>query len=87
MRNFMGSPKGFCFNWSALGRRSKETVASSRVNCGTETGILDDNQVANYATSEPVDALRPWSRRGSIYPRDPDFACKARPVLDLYHRR
>jgi hypothetical protein len=33
------------------------------------------------------DALRPWSRRSWIFPRDPDFAAKAGPVLDLYHRR
>ena len=33
------------------------------------------------------DALRPWSRRSWIFPRDPDFASKAGPVLDLYHRR
>ena len=32
------------------------------------------------------DALRPWSRRSWIFPRDPDFAAKAGPVLDLYHR-
>jgi hypothetical protein len=33
------------------------------------------------------DALRPWNRRSWIFPRDPDFAAKAAPVLDLYHRR
>jgi hypothetical protein len=33
------------------------------------------------------DALRPWSRRSWVFPRDPDFASKAGPVLDLYHRR
>jgi hypothetical protein len=33
------------------------------------------------------DALRPWSRRSWIFPRDPDFALKAGRVLDLYHRR
>jgi hypothetical protein len=32
------------------------------------------------------DALRPWSRRSWIFPRDPQFAQKAGPVLDLYHR-
>jgi hypothetical protein len=34
-----------------------------------------------------ADALRPWSRRSWIFPRDPQFAQKAGPVLDLYHRR
>jgi hypothetical protein len=33
------------------------------------------------------DAIRPWSHRSWIFPRDPDFAGKAGPVLDLYHRR
>ena len=33
------------------------------------------------------DALRPWSHRSWIFPRDPQFAEKAGPVLDLYHRR
>jgi hypothetical protein len=33
------------------------------------------------------DALRPWSHRSWIFPRDPDFATKAGRVLDLYHRR
>lgn len=32
------------------------------------------------------DALRPWNRRSWIFPRDPDFATKAGPILDLYHR-
>ena len=34
-----------------------------------------------------ADALRPWSRRSWVFPRDPQFAEKAGPVLDLYHRR
>ena len=33
------------------------------------------------------DAIRPWSRRSWVFPRDPRFAEKAGPVLDLYHRR
>jgi hypothetical protein len=32
------------------------------------------------------DAIRPWTRRSWIFPRDPDFASKAGFVLDLYHR-
>jgi hypothetical protein len=32
------------------------------------------------------DAIRPWHHRSWIFPRDPDFAAKAGPVLDLYHR-
>ena len=33
------------------------------------------------------DALRPWTHRSWIFPRDPDFARKAGRVLDLYARR
>ena len=33
------------------------------------------------------DAIRPWSHRSWVFPRDPDFAAKAGRVLDLYHRR
>lgn len=33
------------------------------------------------------DAIRPWSRRSWVFPRDPDFAAKAGRVLDLYARR
>ena len=29
------------------------------------------------------DALRPWQQRSWVFPRDPDFAAKAAPVLDL----
>jgi hypothetical protein len=34
-----------------------------------------------------ADAIRPWSHRSWIFPRDPDFAAKAGRVLDLYARR
>jgi hypothetical protein len=33
------------------------------------------------------DAIRPWTRRSWIFPKDPHFASKAGRVLDLYHRR
>jgi hypothetical protein len=33
-----------------------------------------------------TDALRPWQHRSWIFPRDPNFAVKAGPVLDLYER-
>src|SRR5579864_865535 len=32
------------------------------------------------------DALRPWQHRSWIFPRDPNFAVKAGPILDLYER-
>jgi hypothetical protein len=33
-----------------------------------------------------ADAIRPWTHRSWIFPRDPDFATKAGRVLDLYAR-
>lgn len=33
------------------------------------------------------DAIRPWSHRSWIFPRDPLFTAKAERVLDLYHRQ
>lgn len=33
------------------------------------------------------DALRPWQHRSWIFPRDPNFAARAGPILDLYERR
>jgi len=33
-----------------------------------------------------TDALRPWEHRSWIFPRDPNFAANAGPVLDLYER-
>ena len=32
------------------------------------------------------DAIRPWQHRSWVFPRDPEFAQKAAPVLDLYQR-
>lgn len=32
------------------------------------------------------DAIRPWSRKSWVFPRDPDFVANAGPVLDVYHR-
>jgi hypothetical protein len=34
-----------------------------------------------------ADAIRPWSWRSWVFPRDPDFRAKAGRVLDLYERR
>lgn len=31
-----------------------------------------------------ADAIRPWRHRSWLFPRDPDFATKAGPILDLY---
>jgi DDE superfamily endonuclease len=34
-----------------------------------------------------ADALKPWRHRSWIFPRDPQFAEKAGPILDLYAKR
>jgi hypothetical protein len=34
-----------------------------------------------------ADAIRPWRHRSWLFPRDPRFADRAGPILDLYHRR
>ena len=33
-----------------------------------------------------TDAFHPWQHRSWIFPRDPNFAANANPVLDLYER-
>src|SRR2546426_11675861 len=33
------------------------------------------------------DAIKPWQHRSWIFPRDPRFAERAGPILDLYHGR
>ena len=33
-----------------------------------------------------ADAIRPWTHRSWLFPRDPDFAKKAGPIMNLYHR-
>jgi hypothetical protein len=34
-----------------------------------------------------ADAIRPWRHRSWLFPRDPRFAERAGPILDLYQRR
>ncbi len=34
-----------------------------------------------------ADAIRPWRHRSWLFPRDPRFAERAGPILDLYHSR
>lgn len=54
--------------------------------------VLDRGLVASISGSTiwrwlTADAIRPWSHRSWIFPRDPQFASKAGRVLDLYARR
>jgi DDE superfamily endonuclease len=51
------------------------------------SGIVDRISTTTLWRWLGQDSLRPWRHRSWIFPRDPQFACKAGPVLDLYHRR
>jgi transposase len=50
-------------------------------------GIVVDVSASTVRRWLAADALKPWRHRPWIFPRDPDFAAKAAPVLDLYHRQ
>ena len=51
------------------------------------TGLVDDVSISTIWRWLEEDALKPWRHRSWIFPRDSDFAAKARVVLDLYQRR
>lgn len=56
------------------------------------TEVLERGLVARISNTTlwrwlTADAIRPWSHRSWIFPRDPQFAAKAGRVLDLYARR
>jgi len=53
--------------------------------------IKEDDMLAHISVSSVwrilnQDAIKPWRFRSWIFPRDPAFCEKARPVLDLYQR-
>jgi len=48
------------------------------------TASISDTTIWRWLAA---DALKPWRKRSWIFPRDPNFAARAAPVLDLYHRR
>ena len=52
-----------------------------------EAGIVADISGVTIWRWLHEDALRPWSRRSWIFPRDPDFVTRAGRALGLYHRR
>jgi transposase len=49
-------------------------------------GVVDSVSPSTVGRWLRADAIRPWRHRSWIFPRDPDFAGKAGPVLDLYDR-
>lgn len=62
-------------------RLSHADIAAEAVNRGI-VGSISDVTVWRWLSA---DAIRPWCHRSWIFPRDPNFAARAAPVLDLYH--
>jgi transposase len=65
-----------------LSRWSAAELADEAV----EAGIVADISASTVARWLAADAIKPWRHRSWIFPRDPEFAAKASPVLDLYQR-
>jgi hypothetical protein len=61
-------------------RLSHADIAAEAVARGI-VGSISDMTVWRWLSA---DAIRPWCHRSWIFPRDPDFAAKATPLLDLY---
>lgn len=51
----------------------------------TRRGIVASISNATVWRWLAADAIKPWSYRSWIFPRDPQFAPKAERILDLYH--
>jgi hypothetical protein len=66
-----------------LSRWSSAELAREAV----ERGIVAEISGATVWRWLSEDAIRPWSYRSWIFPRDPDFARKAGRILDLYEGR
>jgi len=52
-----------------------------------ETGIVASISGITIWRWLSEDAIKPWQYRSWIFPRDPEFASKAGPILDLYQGR
>ena len=52
-----------------------------------ETGLVGTISGSTIWRWLSKDAIRPWQHRSWLFPRDPHFAHKAAPVLDLYQQR
>jgi len=62
-------------------RLSHADIAAEAISQGI-VGSISDMTVWRWLSA---DAIRPWCHRSWIFPRDPNFAAKANPVLDLYN--
>ena len=49
-----------------------------------QRGLVADIGEATLWRWLAQDAIRPWSHRSWLFPRDPDFEAKAGRILDLY---
>jgi hypothetical protein len=67
----------------ALSRWSSAEIAREAV----KRGIVAQISGATVWRWLGEDAIRPWNYRSWIFPRDPNFARKAGPILDLYEGR
>lgn len=72
-----GLPKDRGLPFSRLSHADIAAEAMARGIVGSITGMTIWRWLS-------ADAIRPWCHRSWIFPRDPSFAAKAAPVLDLY---
>ena len=72
---------------------NKLGVPFSRLSCADIRDVAIEHGVVAQISGTTIwrwlsaDAIRPWTVRSWIFPRDPDFEAKAGRVLDLYGRR
>ncbi len=66
-----------------LSRWSTAEIAHEAI----QRGIVAEISGATVWRWLSADAIRPWNYRSWIFPRDPRFAEKAGPILDLYEGR
>ena len=64
---------------------SRLSIAEIRQHVITQ-GLVAEISGATLWRRLTSDALRPWQHRSWIFPRDPNFAAKSGPILDLYER-
>jgi hypothetical protein len=76
------SPASFLHPRLPLSRLSIEEIRQHVIS----QGLVAEISGATLWRWLSSDALRPWKHRSWIFPRDPNFAAKAGPILDLYQR-
>ena len=66
-----------------LSRLSRADIRREAINRGIVAGI-GGTTIWRWLHE---DAIKPWTHRSWVFPRDPQFAAKAGPILDLYQGR